>query len=270
MPAPTSWPLIAAFGIALAFAGLLTHVLVSLVGIVLLAAASVGWWREVLPEERVEHMLLRPPEERAVPVMAVPEAVTQLEVGRELHRLRIPVEIHPYSAGIRGGIIGGVAMAAVAMLFGVISHGSVWYPINLLAAAALPSLAQASTAQLASFNGVALLVAIAVHVVMSLFVGLLYGVTLPMLPRFPVLWGGVVAPLVWTGVVWASLGIVNPTLDQRVEWSWFVGSQIAFGLAAGFVVSRSERVRTLQSWPLAARAGLEIPGLKRGKEEPRQ
>jgi len=259
--------MVAALGLALTFAGLVIHVFVSLVGIVLLAAASVGWWRDVLPEERFEYVALRPLAERAAPVVPAPETVARLEAGKELHRLRIPVEIHPYSAGIKGGMIGGVAMAAVAMLFGIISHGSVWYPINLLAAAALPSLAQASTAQLAGFNAAGLLVAIVVHGVMSLFVGLLYGVTLPMLPRYPVIWGGVVAPLLWTGVVWASLGIVNPTLNQRVEWFWFVGSQIAFGLAAGLLVSRSKRIRTLQTRPLAARAGLEAPGLRPEREQ---
>jgi len=266
MPAPTAWPLFAAFGIALAFAGLVTHVLVSIVGVALVAAGAVGWWRDVLPEERVEHVPLRPPQARAAAVVPAPEKVAHLQVGRELHRVRIPVEIHPYSAGIRGGIVGGIAMAAVAMLFGVVSHGSVWYPINLLAAAAVPSLAQASVAQLASFSALGLFVAVIVHVIMSLFVGLLYSVTLPMLPRYPVVWGGLIAPLLWTGMVWASLGIVNPTLNQRIDWWWFVGSQIAFGLAAGLVVSRSESVRTVQSWPLAARAGLEARGVSPEKE----
>ena len=38
-----------------------------------------------------------------------------------------------YSAGIKGGLVGGVAMAIVALAYGITAYGSVWYPINLLA-----------------------------------------------------------------------------------------------------------------------------------------
>jgi hypothetical protein len=67
-------------------------------------------------------------------------------------------------------------------------------------------------------------------------------------------WGGVVAPLLWTGLIWAVLGVVNPALDTRIDWPWFIASQIAFGLAAGFVISRAVPVATMQTCPLAARA----------------
>jgi hypothetical protein len=69
-----------------------------------------------------------------------------------------------------------------------------------------------------------------------------------------------VAPLLWTGGLWAVLGVINPILNARVDWTWFVVSQIAFGLAAGYVVSRAQPVATMQSWPLAARAGVKAPG----------
>ena len=75
----------------------------------------------------------------------------------------------------------------------------------------------------------------------SLLVGLLYGVMLPMLPRYPVFFGGVVAPLLWTGLLYASLKVINPVLDARIEWRWFILCQIGFGLTAGFVVARSEQ-----------------------------
>src|SRR6266487_6154692 len=90
----------------------------------------------------------------------------------------------------------------------------------------------------------------------SVLAGLLYAVILPMLPRRHMLWGGLVAPLLWTGLIWAVLGVINPVLNARVDWTWFVVSQIAFGLAAGYVVSRAQPVATMQTWPLAARAGV--------------
>ena len=37
----------------------------------------------------------------------------------------------------------------------------------------------------------------------------------------------------------------------------FIATQVAFGLVAGFVVSRSTRIATFQHAPLAVRAGLE-------------
>ena len=171
--------------------------------------------------------------------------------------MRLPVEIHPYSAGLWAGLAGAVAMAVVACAFGLIVFGSIWYPINLLAAAALPSLASASPEKLAQFDGLALFVATLVHGLMSLLVGFLYAFLLPAMPRRPMFVGGVIAPLLWTGLVWASLGIVNPLLDARIHWRWFIASQVVFGLVAGFVVARTERIRTMQALPLAQRVGIE-------------
>ena len=107
----------------------------------------------------------------------------------------------------------------------------------------------------------ALAVGIVVHGALSILVGLLYAVILPTLPRSPIIWAGLVAPALWTALVWSTLGIVNPVLNQRVEWSWFVASQVAFGLAAGWIISRVQPVATMQTWPLAARMGIESPGV---------
>ena len=266
LPAPTAWPMVAALGIALSFAGLVMHPLVSVVGIGLTLAGAVGWFGEVLPVEHVEQVPLLPPARRARPVQPAPRAVAQLVPGVEGHRLRIPVEIHPYSSGALGGLVGGAAMAVVACAYGLIAYGSPWYPINLLAAVAIPSLAGADTAQLSAFNGLALGVAVISHVAISLFVGLVYATILPMFPRRTALSGGLIAPLVWTGVLWASLGVVNPILNARIDWPWFVASQIAFGLAAGALITRTQRIRTMQSLPFAARAGIEAPGLSEEKD----
>src|SRR5215831_3889399 len=141
MPAPTAWPMVAAFGCALLLTGLVTSPLVSVVGVILAARGAVGWFREVLPVEKHELITVRPVEQRARPVKASPRSVTLLRAGEAGHRVYIPSRIHPYKSGIKGGIAGGVAMAFVACAYGLIAHGSIWYPINLLAAVAIPSLA---------------------------------------------------------------------------------------------------------------------------------
>src|ERR1700745_2816021 len=54
VPAPTAWPFVLAVGFTLMFAGLLTSVSVSILGIVLAVAGCVGWFGEVLPHEHEE------------------------------------------------------------------------------------------------------------------------------------------------------------------------------------------------------------------------
>jgi hypothetical protein len=260
--------MITALGIALLAAGLVTHLVVSAVGLILALRGAAGWFREDLPVEHVETASVRPAIERALPVTASARTVAHLEAGQAGHRVRIPAEIHPYSSGLKGGIVGGVAMAIVASAYGLTAHGSIWYPINLLAAAAMPSLAQADAAQLAAFNGVAFIVALISHGVISLLVGLLFAVLLPMMPsRRAAFWGSLMSPLLWTALVWATLKFVNPLLDARIDWLWFIASQIVFGMTTGYIIHHTKTIETMQTWPLAARAGLEIPGLIEEKEE---
>src|SRR5215470_17527677 len=96
VPAPTAWPLIGALGATLTFAGLVTHVAVTAVGVVLFFSAVVGWFRAVLPQEETEIVPMRPLVQRARPVVAAPHKVEHLLVGGpQEHRMRLPVEIHP-------------------------------------------------------------------------------------------------------------------------------------------------------------------------------
>ena len=268
LPAPTAWPFVTAFGIALLFAGLVTQPVVSAIGLVLALRGAVGWFRDVLPAEQHELIHLRPLGRRARPVMPVPQAVAQLHPGVAGHRVRIPAEIHPYSSGIKGGIVGGIAMAIVACLYGVIAYRSIWYPINLLAAAAVPSLARADLAQLTAFNGTGFIVALISHGVFSILVGLLFAVLLPMLPsRRAAFWGSLVSPILWSALIWATLRLINPALNARIDWIWFIASQVAFGMVTGYIVHHSKMVETMQTWPLAARAGIEAPGVIPERDE---
>jgi len=258
VPAPTAWPFVTAFGLALLFAGLVTSLAVSVVGFVVIVLGAIGWFRELFPTAKVEFV-----QPEAPPIVArSARRVDHLLPGAGSHRVFIPVEVHPYSAGLVGGILGGVGMAIIACAYGLIAQGSFWYPINLLAAAGLPSLANADPAELKVFHLSGFIVALVSHGFISLLVGLLYAAILPMMPsRFTAFWGSFLAPVLWTALVASTLKLINPALNARIAWGWFIASQVAFGLIAGYVVAHSKTVETAQAWPLAARVGIEAPGL---------
>ncbi len=256
LPAPTAWPIVLAFGFTLLFAGLVTSISVSLLGAILAIAGCVGWFRDVLPEEKHERVSVL---DKAMPVTTTRPQVAHVKwMTQELHRARLPIEIYPISAGIKGGLAGSVAMAVLAVIYGIVSGHGVWYPINLLSAGFFP--ARTTIEQIAAFHWDALIVATVVHLLCSLLVGLLYGVALPMFPRNPILLGGVIAPVLWSGLLHSILEAVDPVLNQRIDWFWFVLSQIGFGVVAGIVVSRQVRIRTWQHVPFAVRAGIEASG----------
>jgi hypothetical protein len=261
MPAPTAWPIILAFGIMLLFAGLVTAEAVSVLGAIISIAGAVGWFRDVLPHEAHESVRV----ERQIPdVTTTRHEVARVEIAHELKRAFLPLEIHPISAGVKGGLAGSVAMAVLAMLYGILNQHSIWYPINLLAAGFFPG---ATTAEFAAFHLRAFAIAVPIHLITSLLVGLLYGAMLPMLPRRPILLGGFIAPLLWSGLIYEILGIVNPVLNQRIDWVWFVISQVGFGVVAGVVVSRQHLIRTWQRMPLSLRAGFEASGIREEDEK---
>lgn len=261
LPTPTAWPMIFALGFTLLLAGLVTNVAVSVVGAVLFFVGGVGWWYEMFPAERHERVAFQDPGLRPRPIAARTGGVAHLRAGEGGHRVRLPVEMQPYSSGLRGGAAGAIAMAAVAMLYGVIAEGSLFYPINLLASSTLPSMNLADAAMLRSFHAGAFGIATLMHLGLSLLVGLVYAALLPTLPGRTWLWGGVIAPLAWSGVAWVSLGVVAPALNDHIQWTWFIASQVAFGLTAGWVISRIEPVALLQRMPLAEKAGIEAAGV---------
>jgi hypothetical protein len=255
LPAPTAWPIILAFGVALLFAGLVTSASVSILGALLAIGGCVGWFRDVLPVEKHERV---PVVEEVGAVTTIRPQVARVEwMTQELDRARLPIEVYPISAGVKGGLAGSVAMAVLAMTYGIVSGHGIWYPINLLSAGFHPA---KTNAELSAFSWEGLIFGATIHLLCSVLVGLLYGVTLPMFPRNPILLGGIVAPILWSGVLHSVLDAINPVLNQRIDWLWFVISQVGFGIVAGAVVFKQERVRTWQYMPLAVRAGIEAPG----------
>jgi hypothetical protein len=257
LPAPTAWPVVVALGLTFTFAGLVTNAGISILGGVLVVAGCVGWFRQVWP-----HALHVP-----VPVRiqkfqftTVRTKVAHIQID-ESHRARLPVHTPSVVAGVKGGIAGGAAMIVPALLYGLIRYHSIWYAVNLLGGAGVAGWSNPTTAEITHFRLSALIFATVIHAAGSLLVGLLYGAMLPMLPGRPMLLGGIIAPLLWTGVLHSTLGLINPFLDQRIDWWWFVASQVTFGLVAGWVVARQTHIYTEQFLPFAARVGLETPGL---------
>jgi hypothetical protein len=229
----------------------------------------VGWFRDVLPHEKEETVEVKP----EVTVIATSRReVERLPIAPDLPRALLPLETYPVSAGIKGGLAGSVAMAVLACLYGFLKQRSIWYPINLLAATGYAQSLKVGTAWLDAFHLGSFSLALLIHLITSLLVGLLYGAMLPMFPRRPIFLGGIVAPILWTGLLHSILGLINPLLDSRIDWPWFIASQFAFGIVAGLVVARLSRVRTRQLVPFLMRAGIEAPGWteeKSGKDESR-
>jgi len=254
LPVPTAWPMVLALGVSLMIAGMVTHWVVSLLGAVLALRSSIGWFFEVLPREHhasvevhADHILISTTRKRHEQLWTDPQ-----------HRKLLPVETFSLAAGIKGGIAGGIAMVVPATAFSLLKYHSLWYAANLLAAGGFVGWASESNAFLGQFHLMGLLAAFGIHALTSLLVGLLYGAMLPMFPRKPILTAGFIAPFLWTGILYSALGVISPILNARIDWLWFVLSQIAFGLVCGFVVNLQVKVRTPQfrALPFAVRAGV--------------
>jgi hypothetical protein len=257
VPAPTAWPFVLALGCTLLFAGLVTSFSVSLLGAVLSLAASIGWFREVFPHEQ----------EEAVPV--VPENIRIMTERRVVERVPVPtyqrawlpIHTYPISAGVKGGLAGSVAMAILASAYGLLKAHSIWYPINLLAAAVDVQSLQLGPTQLYSFHAGSFVIALGLHVLISTLVGLLYGAMLPMFAHRPIVLGGLIVPALWSGMIYSILNLLDPMLASHIDWLWFIASQVAFGVVAGLVVVRHTRLPTRENLSFAIRAGVEAPGM---------
>ena len=100
-------------------------------GVVLAVAGCVGWFREVFPHEHEETVPVVFEEHR---IATERRLVERVSIAPDLVRAWLPLETYPVSAGVKGGLAGSVAMAVLACAYGLLKIGSIWYPINLLAA----------------------------------------------------------------------------------------------------------------------------------------
>lgn len=257
LPAPTAYPIVAALGFTLLVGGILTHYVISILGGLMLVYGCVGWFRDVLPHESHELVAVRVQE---VAIETSRKSVARISVSEE-HRQQLPLQHFSVLSGLKGGIAGGIAMIIPALAYGLIAQHSIWYPINLLGGAGVASSHSPSMPDLRAFHMGWLGMAVLIHAISCVLIGLLYGAILPLMPKRPILLGGILAPLAWTGLLFATLPTINPEMAQHINWWAFLISQLTFGIVAGIVVSRSPYLRTARTLPLAMRLGLEGGGL---------
>jgi mono/diheme cytochrome c family protein len=266
MPRATVWPVVLGLGILLAALGAATNLFFCIIGGLLLLIAIAGWVSQLLPGRGHEFEPLPPPEDRVTMVVPRPGAVEQLEPGKTGYRFQLPQKVHPLSAGIKGGILGGLLMPIPALIWAVSAGHSIWYPLNLLAGLVLPGLTDMPTEQLHAnlemFHLWGLLCGIIMHATLSIGFGLIGGVLLPTLPNVPggpLLFGGLILPLLWSGVNHSLMGLVNPLLNEYINWPWYVVSQIVYGLATSIVIIRSEKITIAPRGPGGDAGGPSIP-----------
>jgi hypothetical protein len=257
LPAPTMWPFLMALGVVLIFFSFVTSTWVLWLGIVLTVVPAIGWFRQVLPHE--VHVDLEV-DTRIVEIESERLGVARIEVD-ETHRAQLPLQTFTFASGIKGGIAGGIAMLIPAELYGIIRFHSIWYVVNLLGGAGVGEWTNPTLYQLTHFKLSAFITANIIQGAVTLLVGILYGAMLPIWPKRPILLGGIIAPVLWTGVLHSALGIVNPFLQQRIDWWSFLAAQVIFGLVAGYTVVKLGHIKRLRQLPLAVRVGLETPGL---------
>ncbi len=244
MPKPTVWPMILALAMTLiAAAAALGTWAFAVIGGLLFVVSFCGWMSELLPGRGHESE----PLSLAVPtaIAGRPGTVEQLQPGMTGYRFRLPEKMHPISAGLKGGLVGGLVMPIPALAWALSTGHGIWFPVNLLAGIVLPGMDELPVADLEQFNLVWFLIGLFGHVIMSATVGLIYGVLLPTIPgaaHWQIVVGGIVLPLIWTGFSRGSMGIANPALQHNVDWLFYALSQYVFGLAAAIVVVRSEKI----------------------------
>jgi hypothetical protein len=257
MPRPTVAPVVVALGLVVLALGMVTSPAFLVVGALFLVLGLCIWVGQLLPGRGHFHERLVEPSRRPKPVQGLPGAVQHLRSGMPGYRLRLPTEVHPISAGLKGGVIGGLVMTLPALTWGMLSGHGLWYPVNLLAGMVLPSVDRMSIAELEQFRLSLLLVAVVIHAVNSMVIGMMYGVLLPTLPGIPrpLAWGGLLIPLLWTAISFGLMGLVNPLLYKNVDWPWFIVSQFVFGIAAALTVMWFGKIHPVSAGLLAGIAG---------------
>lgn len=232
MPRPTVAPLVLATGAMLVGIGVVFGVVFVIVGAVLLCHGLLSWIGFLGNSTgHIEEELL-PSEKRAQTITPRLGQVDRMEQGLPGYRMRLPEKIHPISAGVKGGIVGGMIMPIPAIIYSLINGYGLWYPGNLLAGVVLPGVDHMAMEELQQFHFSLLIVSLLIHLILSVTFGLLYGVLLPALPPIPsqYVWGGLLLPTLWTGVSYLMIQISNPFFASQIHWFWFILSQFVFGM----------------------------------------
>lgn len=257
LPRPTVAPMVLALGMALLATGVATSAAFMAVGAAVLICGLGLWVAQLAPSRGELHEPRVEPSRRPQPVTVKADGVGQMQEGMPGYRLRLPTEVHPISAGIKGGVLGGALMPIPALLWGLLSGHGVWYPVNLLTGLVLPGVDRLTVVELEQFRPPLLLLGLAIHVVNSVTFGTIYGVLLPTLPSLPraLAWGGLLIPMLWTALSYNLMGLVNPLLGKGVDWPWFIASQFLFGVVAAAVIAQAKALPPLKAGLIGGTAG---------------
>ena len=166
----------------------------------------------------------------------LPHAPTQAE------ELSVPAWVYPYRAGIVGGAWGGLAMIAVAAIYGISSGKGVWLPVNFIGATLVRDLQIAPLEQLAAFRADTLIVGLALHMALSIGLGLIFALLLPTLPGSALFWAIIIGPLLWGLASVLILPLLNPAMAQSVDHLSFFAAHVVYSLVLGWWIARTPKV----------------------------
>ena len=162
--------------------------------------------------------------------------------SNQAEELTVPAWVYPYRAGIVGGAWGGLAMIAVAVIYGISSGQGVWLPVNLIGATLVRDLQIAPLEQLAAFRVDALMVGLTLHMALSIGLGLIFALLLPTLPGSPLFWAIIIGPLLWALASVLILPLLNPVMAQSVDHLSFFIAHVVYSLVLGWWIARTPKV----------------------------
>ncbi|MBS1252410.1 MAG: hypothetical protein MAG451_01449 [Anaerolineales bacterium] len=171
--------------------------------------------------------------------MAENETQDQAPAGRRHDAVAIPEYVYPYRSGIVGGLIGGAVMALVGALSAPLIQHSVWFPLNLVAAAVMPL----QKSGLDQFMLDTFIVGLVIHIAMSVLFGLLFALLLPTLPGHPLVWSVVIGAIMWFVALRLALPILNRLMAEYIQPVSFIVAHVGYTLTLGWWVSRYEKVK---------------------------
>jgi hypothetical protein len=163
-------------------------------------------------------------------------------MGDAPRRKEVPAMVYPYSSGIVGGLIAGMAMVVVALIYGLLTGRGIWYPVNLIGATVLRDLQNAPQETFEQFNLAALIAGLVIHLIMSAGLGFVFSLVLPTLPGSPWVWAAIVAPLLWITATALALPLLNPIMERYIDWPSFGIAQFFYSLILGWWLTRTPKV----------------------------
>jgi hypothetical protein len=257
MPRPTVGPLVLSAGIVLLAAGSILGVAYLAVGAVIFVCGLSFWVANLLPGQGHMHEKVPEAELQPSPVTSPRTTVEQLQPGMMGYRAQLPEKVQPISAGVKGGIVGGLVMPLPALIYSLSTGHGILYPLNLLAGMLLPGVGEMTVQELEQFHLSLFISGLVIHVAMALVLGLIYGVLLPTLPEIPgeAAWGGLLMPLIWSGISFLAMGMVNPAVRNGVSWPFFMLSQFTFGVVAASIVHRLRPQGTIRAGVIGGAVG---------------